>query len=279
MSTINFDNIARSIAVVSDTHFGSVYAVWPDDDVWSEDGGNLTLRRNPGQMELARSWNLFIETCDKFKVDTVIHLGDACQGCNIKEGGKNTITPDMNEQVRGAVTAMAPLVAERVYHQVSGTLYHKSRDVKIHRMIVKDLIPYAKEAHFHNMIANLALKKTKKTINIAHESTSAMIYPATVLDRERLFMKLAEARGQIPHIDCFIRGHLHFYFHLDYEDMHVLQCPGWMVWFPLKDKVRLYGKVQPDIGGLIILIDKQNRMIPFHFLYPCPHILDAVRDG
>lgn len=279
MSTINFDNIARSIAVVSDTHFGSYYALWPDDDVWTNEGNNLTAMRNPGQMELARSWNLFLGVCDKFRVDTVFHLGDACQGCNYAEGGKNTITPDMDYQVDAAVAAMKPLVKDRIYHQVSGTLYHKSRDVRIHKNLVRDLKPYAKEAHFHNMVANLAMKGTKKTFNLAHEATSAMIYPSTVLDRERLFLKLAEARGQLPHIDAFFRGHLHFYFHLDYEDMHILQCPCWMVWFPLKDKVRLYGKFQPDIGGLIILIDKQNRMIPFHFIYPCPHILDMVKTG
>jgi len=98
MSTINFDNIARSIAVISDTHVGSLYAVWPDDDVWTNEGNNLSAMRNPGQMNLSHSWKLWLDTCDIWNVDTVVHLGDACQGCNPKEGGRNTVTPDMDYQ-------------------------------------------------------------------------------------------------------------------------------------------------------------------------------------
>ncbi len=278
-STINLDNIARSIAIVSDTHVGSSLAVWPDRKIFTAEGNDLTASRSEAQIKLSMYWKNYLARCKEFNVDTVIHLGDMCQGCNPKEGGRLTITPDIEYQKDAAEALLQPLVQDRILHVVSGSKYHQSLDTKIHRDMTHRLGKYAREAYFHGPVRNLLFRGTKKIANIAHAATSALIYPSTVLDRERVYLKLAEAQNKIPKIDYFIRGHLHYYFHLDYPDMHIIQCPGWQVWYPLGDKVRLYGKTQPDIGGLILLIDKQNRTILLHFLYPCPNVMDSLMEA
>lgn len=277
--TINLGNISRAIAVFSDIHAGSPYAVWPDEPIHLRDGGgNVSALMNEGQKQLLKSWHQALAVCDEFNVDTIITLGDTIQGCNPKEGGRATMTPDMEVQKDGAELLLRDLVKDRTLHMLSGTQYHESLDTKIHRDLAHRLEKYAKKSNYHGLLCNLRLNGTNKTINLAHKSTNAMIYTSTVMERERVFLKLAEADGKLPHIDYQFRGHLHVYYHLDTSNMHLIQCPAWMAWFPYKDSAGLYGKMQPDIGFVLLLIDKQNRSILLHFLYDAPHIADLIQD-
>ena len=277
--TINLENIERCVALVSDTHVGSNIAVWPDESIYTKEGNNLSAGINAGQKVLLRGWHEFLGVCDEFKVDTVIHFGDATQGCNPFEGGIETITPDVDYQLDACEELMKPLVKDRIYHQFSGTKYHEVLNFRIHRELVRRLKSEAKEAVFQGKVANIGLRGTKKVLNCAHAATSAMIYPAGVIDRELLFAKVAMLEGKIPKFDYLIRGHLHKFLHIDYPDIHGVQLPAWQAWYPLGDKVRLYGRTQPDIGGALLLIDKKNRSILLHFVYPCPHLIDFIKDG
>ena len=277
--SINLDNIVRSVALISDTHIGSDYAPWPEEPIYTDTGKNLSGMASPAQLQLLKGWYSFVDTCDEFKVDTVIHLGDACQGCNPKEGGVDTVTPDMNYQVDAASAFLEPLVRDKLYYQFSGTRYHEALNYKIHDDLVAKLAPICKQATFYGKFANLHLRDTNKTLNLAHACTSALMYPSSSLDREITFTKVAIAEGKIPKPDYIIRGHLHKYIHLDYFDMHGLQLPAWQAWYPLGDKVRLYGRTQPDIGGVILLVDKDSRSFILHFTYKSPKVVDFVQDA
>lgn len=282
MSTINLDNIERSVALVSDTHVWSDYALVSREPVYNQKGNmfNPPEVLNKGQKTIQSYWyDMFIPTALNFNVDTVIHFGDAIQGCNPREGGVDCLSPDLDYQKQDFVNLMKPLVKDRIYHQFSGTMYHESLDTKIHRDVVDQLHPYCEKAHFHGKFANIKLKGTEKILNCAHAATSALIYPGTVIDRELTFAKVAAAEGRIPKPDYLIRGHLHRYLHLDYPDIHGVQLPGWMAWYPLGDKVRLYGRTQPDIGWVLLLVDKMNRSLLLHFIYPTPNIIDFLRVG
>jgi len=286
LRTINLDNIERSIALISDTHTLSDYALVPRESLYASKFGDDGRLLNPpealskGQLQIQGHWyDKFLPTCDEFHVDTVIHFGDATQGSNPKEGGIDCLTPDIDYQIDAAEELMKPLVAGRIYHQFSGTKYHEALQVRIHRELTRRLKSVCKTAYFQGKFANIAFKGTNKVMNCAHAATSALIYPATVIDRELTFLKMAVAEGRVPQADYLVRGHLHRYIHIDYPDIHGIQLPGWMAWYPLGDKVRLYGRTQPDIGGLILLIDKQNRTILLHFLYRTPNIIDFLRPG
>jgi len=278
--TIRLDNIQRSIAVISDTHIFSDFGLVPREPVEDEHGAIRNPREalNDGQRIIQSYWyDQWLPTCDEFNVDTVIHLGDACQGINPKEGGRSTLSPDLDIQKEAAALCLEPLVKDRNLEMFNGTTYHEALNTRIHQDIANRLRGYAQRVQFHGKFANLSFDGTNKVANCAHAATSAMIYPAGVIDRELLFIKVAVAEGKIPRPDYFFRGHLHKYIHLDYEDIHGIQCPGWQAWYPLGDKVRLYGRTQPDIGGLILLIDKENRTILLHFLYEAPKIADCVK--
>jgi len=277
--TINLDCIARSIAIVSDLHAGSDFAVWPHDDVINSTGNNITDSRNDSQVYLADCWENYIEECDAYNVDTVINLADSCQGVNYKDGGRACITPDLELQKDAAEALLLPIVYGRNYIGFSGSKYHQSMDTKVHRDLARRVKPIAKSSSFYGAIANLRLKGTDKVANIAHASTSAMLYPSTALDRERIFLKVAEARDVLPKIDIMIRGHLHKYMTLRYSDMTIIQSPCWQAWYPLGTKMKLYGKHQPDIGALILLIDNNGGIHVEEFMYKAPHVIDKLREG
>lgn len=265
--------------MISDLHVGSRLAVWPREDIITHEGNNLTLMINRGQRKLQEYWyDELLPVCEKFNVDTILNGADACDGVNKKESGAPTITRDLEYQKDAAEALLTPLVKDRKYHSVSGTVYHESLDTKVHRDISKRLKAVAKTSKFHGALGVWRLKGTNKIMNFAHAATSALIYPSTVLDRERIFLRAAEGTGQINyHTDYFIRGHLHFYFHLDYPDMHIIQLPCWKAWHPIGDKIRLFGRTQPNIGAVLLLVDKQNRTFVLHFIYKTPKIIDFIR--
>ena len=286
MKTINLKNIRRSIALVSDTHVYSDYALIPREPLYTWKDPDPRWINPPevlsnGQKILQGYWyDKWLPVCDEFNVDTVIHFGDATQGCNPKEGGIDVLTPDLDYQLDAAEALMRPLVKDRTYHQFSGSKYHEALNTRIHRELFNRLKSTTKKnSRFWNKFGNIKLTGTNKILNCAHAATSALIYPAAVIDRELVFIKVAVAEGKIPMPDYMIRGHLHRYLHLDYPDIHGIQLPGWMSWYALADKVRLYGRTQPDIGFVMLLIDKLDRTILLHFIYPTPKIVDFLTEG
>lgn len=271
-------NFKRVIALISDTHVLSDFALCPDGVINEETGKNISAMRSAGQLQLFKYWNDFVNVCNFWGVDMVIHVGDAIQGCNPKNAGRNTLDPDIDVQTDACVSLLEPLVKNRSFHCVSGSLYHESVDSKIHYRLCKDLKGIASRSEYHGAVYNSRIKGTNKVINVAHCSTGAAIYRSTILDREALFLKVAEAEGRFEwKTTIMIRGHLHCFLHLDNGNTHMIQVPGWQAWYPLRDKVRLYGKMQPDIGGVILFIDDDSRLTLHHYLYPCPHISDSLK--
>jgi hypothetical protein len=275
----------RVIALVGDMHTLSRFGLLPDGS-FNSDGKDLAKLRNNGQEIIWQAWKMFCDVCDKWQVDTVINLADACSGINWAEGGRDTYDTSLEVQMDAAVTALEPLVKDRMYHGISGSPYHQSRDCQIHRTIAKRMQSEcgAVESRFHGIVANLELLNTNRTMNVAHKATNAQIYRTMILDRESLFMRLAEAELKLPHFDYIVRGHLHNYFHLDISDQHVIQCPCWQAYYAIKGSTRLYGRMQPDIGGVILFIDNKDRTTLHHYLLKDfgleqPHILDFVKKG
>lgn len=266
-------------------HTLSRFGLMPDGS-FNSDGKDLSVMRNTGQEVIWRGWKMFAEMCDKWGVDTVINLADACSGLNFKEGGKDTYDTNLETQMDAAVEGLKLLVKNRVYHGISGSPYHESRDTQVHRQIAKRMETEcdAAESHFHGVIANLELEHTNKTVNIAHKATNAQIYRTMILDRESLFMDAAEAHNKLPRFDIVLRGHLHTYFHLDFPHQHVIQCPCWQAYYTIKGSARFYGRAQPDIGGLILFIDNKDRTTLHHYLLkdfglPQPHVIDFLKKG
>ena len=52
--------------------------------------------------------------------------------------------------------------------------------------------------------------------------------------------------------------------------------PGWACFIPNKIYLKSYSKMQPDIGGVIVQITDEDRLVVRKFLYPLPKIADQL---
>jgi len=269
----------RIVALIADMHIGARFAIFPPG-VIGKTGTDLSGARNPGQKQLYENFSDFLKVCDAWDVDTVILVGDLIQGTNPIGRGAQTLTPDIDEQKLAAVHLLEPLCQDRVVHVFSGTAYHESLDTRVHYDIAKELESVAKESKFHGLIANIKLKGTNRILNVSHGVSGAAIYRTTLMDREALFEAAAYGLGDLEFLpDVVVRAHWHRFLHIHLPNQHIIQIPGWCAWFPFKGTLRLYGKTQPHVGGVLLLIDENDRIIVHHYLYKVPKIHDYLREG
>jgi len=247
--------IKKAIAIISDTHFGAKHALFPKE---FETNSGVMMRGSKSQVQIYEHWKFFIEKCKEFNVDTVIHCGDILHGINKKS--KTTLFNRFDDEIELAVEMLGEIANNRKIFAVIGSQFHESIEFEIGKTIMDRL-----DGTFLGYVGNIEIGFCNKTLNIGHSSGSPLIYSATVMDREMLFYKLAEAKGMVKKADWIIRGHLHSYYHQDSSKIHTLLAPCWCGYEPIKD-IKLYGKRQPDIGGVILGIDMYGRILPFHFL-------------
>lgn len=262
----------RTIACISDLHIGSRYAIFPEEFKTKE--GNI-LRPSEGQMKILEYFVRFNEICYEKGVDTVLLLGDLVHGQNVIEMGTGLVTVDMDEQVELCCSVLDIICKGRKVAGVSGSRYHRSlRGHNVERDIIKHL-----GGKYLGRVANLRFAPSKRVFNISHGESAAYIYREMLLGREITFTKASEALGKVKKIDAFLRGHWHQFIHLHEKKVHFIQVPGWMAFEPSKPYLVSYGKMQPDIGGVIIFIDDRDRIDPKHYLMEdIPHIADEIED-
>lgn len=262
----------RSIALLSDTHIGSRFGVCPTGYV--TEATKNPIMANPGQENLAASFEKYWLKMEEMKVDTVFLIGDIMAGTNFKEQGVYMMTTDINEQVAMATLLLKKHCTNKKTYVWSGTPYHESRDYRIHESLAKDL-----GGRFMGSISNMMIVPSKKTVHVRHATTSALVYPETVLGRDIIFLKEAEALGKVPKVDAIITGHRHSYIEIHKASVHYISLPCWEAYTPYYKATMNYFKYQPDIGGGLMLLDTENRLRFMHFLYDCPHISDVVVRG
>jgi len=100
-----------------------------------------------------------------------------------------------------------------------------------------------------------------------------------IMSRDALFMREAIQLGKIPKVDMIIRGHWHKFCHIHEVGIHIVQVPAWQAFVPWKGAIRSYGKFQPDLGGALLFIDKNDRTMVHHYtMWDNPHIGDLMWD-
>jgi len=257
-SGIPVQRYVRAIAVVGDTHIGSAFALFPKEFTSKE--GNVR-KANEGQLQLLAFWEHFLEKCNEYRVDTVIHLADALDG--IQPGQRKSaglIVNDLTEQRDIAISLFKPLVKNRVFIMCSGSQYHESVDFEVHKDLVDALRPFCKRAIFAGAMGTYKVRETGQIINIAHGVGASFIYRGQLLDREVMYTKLAEVYGKIGKVDIILRGHLHFFHRTGQVNPLVIQVPCWKLFEPNRFTVKLFGRYQPDIGGIILLFTEKGEI-------------------
>lgn len=264
----------RRIAMFSDTHCGSSFAVFPEG-VESNFGNTIGI--NKGQKKLLKYFNSFVQAVLEWDCDTVICLGDSIEGGNKKEFGKYLVTPELENQKKGFIELIKPMIKGRNFLMTSGSGYHGSLDTDVHGQMIKECRDIANIKYLGG-VANLNLTGTNRMLHVEHGESAAMIYRSTLLDREGLFHLQSEAQGKIPKADIIAFGHGHSYLKVELRKQLLMQLPCWKAFEPSKIFLKSYGKMQPDIGAVILLIDNNDNIFIQHYDYPLPHIADMVQE-
>ncbi len=245
----------RRFAAVSDFHLMSRFSLFPPTFKTSQ--GNI-FQPNEGQTQIYESFKKFCQVCDEWEVDTVLLASDLIHGQNHKEAGAGLISTNLNEQIELGEIVLAPLLKGRKSHWVGGSRYHNS----VKNMYVEQEIcsKFGKSAHWYGPIANLKVKPWGKIINLTHGGGRAAYYRETIAAREMIYGKVAEVNEKLPKIDMYVHGHFHWFDYIHQAGVHHLQLPGWTAYEPVALFTPNYTRMQPDIGGCLILFDENGRV-------------------
>jgi hypothetical protein len=267
----------RRMAAVSDFHLMSRYALFPPEFRTKE--GNI-LTGNEGQKQIWKSYQSFCNTCDEWEVDTVLLASDLIHGQNPIEKGLGLMSTSLNEQIKLGIQVLTPLLKGRDSHWVSGSGYHNSaKGMTVEEEICNQMGEKGiSKTYWYGPIANLKVKPFDRIINMTHGGGRAAYYRETLAAREMVYGKVAEVDGKLPRINMYIHGHFHWFNYMHQANVHHLQLPCWTAYEPVPIFTPSYTRLQPDIGGALILFDSTGRITVWHFVYPTPHIADLVKE-
>jgi len=281
LKDIGFVNVfQRIILLIADLHVGTQYAIWPRNYYTRE--GNL-IGLNTLQEELLERWEEMIQIAKNYKVDTVYVIGDCFAGINPIEKGTRLLTLDMTEQVNACADLLENLCKELQNPKILiwlGSPYHMLKNIRLHKMLVTELKARGIRAFYKGELSNLRVVKEprERILHVCHEATSALVYPETALGRDIMFFLEGYARGKLPRIHAIIKAHRHKFEHIHSRGIHSVQVPCWTAWIPYKKSMRWYPKFQPDIGFVILAIDKDARLRFIPWIWVAPKLIDEVVD-
>jgi len=236
----------RRIAVVADTHVGSLVAPWfpitDETECW--------MYSSAAQEPLLSYWYDFWKDVDDWDADTVFLLGDMANGNERKEFGRGLVTANLSEQVRSAIALIKPHCTNRRVHGIQGSPYHQAMETSLDELIVRGV-----GGEWHGKIALIRLEGPEKVAHLSHGDSASLIYRETDCARESLYMDAVEPMLGY-HIDLVIRGHWHWYYAAENRSRWFVQAPGWKLWFPWKTK--MWARMLPDLGGVMIRVTKKS---------------------
>lgn len=249
---------SRRIVFVSCTHVGSTVALWPEA---FELGDGVVIAGSPAQQVILEYWNDFW-THEAKDADTIILLGDLCQGKNPKDFGLGSMTTDLQLQAAAFESLLEPHINGRAIHGVSGSKYHDSFDMRLDEMIVKNL-----GGNFYGMLKSLKLKGPDVVLNIAHGGSSPSMYKGSHDDRE---MMLMSANDMTDKIQFAARGHWHYFQYLKNSDRAILRVPGWQCWYGAKFMLDMLGKKNNKLGAVTVDFGPNKKTVVHERLYEPP---------
>lgn len=273
------DGNRRVIAWISDLHTLCNYGLAPRNFVGIE-GNPLNL--NPPQEELVGYFDQFVEACDRLETDTLCLVGDIIHGGNVIDRGVQLMSANLDDQENAGVDLLLKPAKGRRLFFWSGSGYHistKAHNTERDICMNKRLAEVAESTHWMGPVSIMSFPPSEKKFLVHHGQSAAYIYRTMLMSREALYVREAMAMGKVPPIDVIVKGHWHQFLHVHENQMHSIQLPCWCMFIPWKGSLLSYGKHQPDIGGVITILDEEDRLRVWHYLYPLPHLIDVPRKG
>jgi predicted phosphodiesterase len=192
-------------------------------------------------------------------LDAVVVVGDAVEGKQFKSHGSELCLPLVLDQEAASIGIIATLLkrARCKSYFVKGTFYHDDEMGRSIDNVAKHLNGELYDglgtgAHAKEV---LDLDVDGVVIDFSHGvSVSGGLYRAVAIDREALWSALAGKAGQAPKADVVVRGHAHYFVHVEHPSKHALILPAWQVQTSYMRKNSRYRMI-PDLGAVVLEID------------------------
>jgi len=267
------------IGLLPDIHGGETRAITLDK--FETEEGQMIVP-NKIQKILRKLWFRNIELFKKYAVQYIFVIGDAFGGANPAESGA-FIMMNKPDQVKLTAELLKEVWLgcdkKPIFFIWSGTQYHESRrgEQNMHEQLVTMLNAKGIPAIYMENISYIELfggkdartgKERTRRIFVAHEAPTGLVYTATLMSRDISWASESEATGSSLPVDAIIRGHLHHWLHVDHSGKHAVQLPCWLAHVPYKQTIKYFFKLQPTLGGAIMLMDEYGRLDFWGGSYP-----------
>jgi hypothetical protein len=242
----------KTIGYVSDLHCGSHFGLWPESRLPNDENRHVAVRYlNECFQYMVAKWPM---------LDLLILNGDLIDGKQRKDKGVSLFTPDMSEQVDGAIDVLRPLIAKakRVV-RCKGTPYHEGFDGALCQL------DEAFGVGLVDQVLDIELNPGR-ILNVAHHPNGT-----PELEMRLASQRAAESKLHLP--TWIVRAHKHDYYELKREQMHYIGMPCFEMPTPYAIKTG-YFKFQPSLGGMLMIRDESGlerfgyRVIPELFGVP-----------
>lgn len=250
----------KRILCLSDIHPGSIYGMLPPDFVAST---GTAVPQQPWQKYLWECWLDMIAWATAKPLDAIAVVGDVVEGKQPKSRGSELCLPLVLDQEEASEAILAPLIkaAKCKTYFIKGTFYHDDELGRSVDNVAKSLRgtvyeglgtgKYAKEV--------LDLSVDGVVIDFSHGiSVSGGLYRAVAIDREALWSALEGKEGSAPKADVIVRGHAHYFVHVEHVTKHAMILPAWQLQTSYMRKNSRY-RMTPNIGSVVLEIDPEAK--------------------
>jgi len=210
--------MGKRIAVISDTHCGHRSGLTPPEY-------NGFIGKNKWADMRAELWKWFIETMEQHKpIDILFNLGDNIDGSGRRSGASELIAPDPQDQCEMAIEAIESIEAKKIF-MVKGTPYHTGDNTDYEQIIADRLGASIGEQEW----VEVELPDGSITFDLKHKVGGSSIPhgKGNSIAKERLWNLIHnDDHTAQPKADVFLRGHVHYYYHVEDTTYHAFTCPS-----------------------------------------------------
>lgn len=253
--------MTKRILCLSDTHPGSIDGMLPPD---FRSSAGFTVKQNPGQAYLWECWLDMIEWATAKPLDGIVIVGDVVEGKQPKGRGGELCLSLMKDQENASKIILKTLLdaakCPKVYF-VKGTFYH---DDEMGRS-VDNIAEALKASEYEGLGVGTYAKEVLDldvdgvVFDFSHGiSVSGGLYRAVAIDREALWSALAGKDGKAPKADVIVRGHAHYFVHVEHKSKHAMILPAWQLQTSYMRKHSRY-RMLPDLGAVVWEVDGEAK--------------------
>lgn len=271
------------VGFLNDIHGGETRAVCTPTFEYKDAGGLTHIyHANEVQLMLYNLWKRNIELYKKYGVQHIFVVGDAFAGDNYRENGAFVFInkPQQIELVANLLEEVYYGCDKKIDFLIwRGTTYHESKagEGEMHKRLIEKLQSRGIPAEYMYQVSYVELhggksihtgEKRMRRIFVAHEAPTALCHPATLMSRDIDWCLQSQASGNSFPVDAIIRAHIHNWLHVDHSGIHAIQLPCWIGHVPYKSTVKYFFKLQPVLGGAMMLMDEYGRLQFWGGSYP-----------